>query len=71
MKRYPSLRAYLKGEGRTQEQLAADLGVRQGTVTKWVRGATMPRPEMALRISKLTNVPTDALLRARASQDAA
>lgn len=71
MKRYPSLRAYLKGEGRTQEQLAADLGLRQGTVNKWVNGDRMPRAEMALKLSKLTGVPVEAMLRAKSQKAAA
>lgn len=66
MTRYSSLAAYLEGPPRrTQEELAGQLGVRQGTVTKWVRGKTMPRPEMALRISRLTGVPVEALVRAK------
>lgn len=65
-KSYPSLAAYLAGEGRTQEQLAADLGVRQGTLTKWVRGVTMPRPKMAVKIASVTGVSIDSMIRARA-----
>lgn len=67
VKRHASLRAYLKATKRTQEQLADELGVRQGLVSKWVRGAQMPRPEMALRLSSLTGVPLEAMTRARAN----
>lgn len=71
MKRYPSLRAYLKGERTNQEALAALLEVRQGTVSKWVRGETMPRSKMARKINKLTGVTIEGLWRARADRDAA
>jgi transcriptional regulator with XRE-family HTH domain len=67
VKQYSSLRAYLKATRRTQEQLAAELGVRQGLVSKWVRGAQMPRPSMALRLSRLTGVPVEAMTQARAN----
>jgi hypothetical protein len=78
MKRYPSLRAYLAGPPRrTQEALAERLSraagyrVRQGTVNKWVRGETMPRPRMALLIEAETGVPVEALTKARARKVAA
>lgn len=67
VKRHASLRAYLKATRRTQEQLAAELGVRQGLISKWVRGAQMPRPAMALRLSRLTGVPVEAMTQARAN----
>lgn len=67
VKRYGSLRDYLKSTGRTQEQLAAQLGVRQGTVNKWVAGATVPRAAMALRLAKLTGVSVESMTRARAN----
>jgi len=71
VKRYASIRAYLKGEGRTQEQLAERLSrragfrVRQGTVNKWVNGDRMPRPQMALLIEAETGVPVGALAKSR------
>jgi transcriptional regulator with XRE-family HTH domain len=63
MKRYPSLAAYLAGTGRTQEQLAADLGVRQGLISKYVRGEQTPRLDLAIRLSAITGVPLEALTR--------
>lgn len=63
VKHYTSLRAFLKATGTTQEQLAAQVGVRQGLISKYVRGAQMPRLPMALRLSKLTGVSLEALAR--------
>lgn len=63
VKRYTSLRAYLQATGTTQEQLAAMVGVRQGLISKYVRGEQTPRLPMALRLSKLTGVPLEALAR--------
>jgi transcriptional regulator with XRE-family HTH domain len=78
MKRYPSLIAYLAGPPRrTQEELAERLSrragfrVRQGTVAKWVRGDTMPRPQMALLIEAETGVSVGAMNLARARKVAA
>jgi transcriptional regulator with XRE-family HTH domain len=78
MKRFPSLRAYLAGPPRrTQEDLAEQLSklagyrVRQGTVNKWVRGETMPRPKMALLIEAHLGVSIQSMMRARANREAA
>lgn len=63
VKRYASLAAYLRATGTTQEQLAAAVGARQGLISKYVRGAQTPRLPMALRLSKFTGVPLEALAR--------
>lgn len=39
--------------GRTQADIAEDLGVKQQTVSRWESGATRPRRDMALRLSEL------------------
>lgn len=65
MKRYTSLAAYLKATGRTQEQLAAEIGVRQGLISKYVRGAQTPRLAIAIKLSKVTGVPLEALSRTK------
>jgi transcriptional regulator with XRE-family HTH domain len=62
-RRYESLAAYLKATGRTQEDLAAAVGVRQGLISKYVRGAQTPRLATAIRISKITGVPLESLTR--------
>lgn len=66
-KAYPSLTAYLKATKQTQDDLAAALGIRQGQLSRYVRGETMPRPKMALKIAAHTGVPVSALIQARAS----
>lgn len=78
MKHYESLAAYLQGPPRrTQEELAERLSkvagyrVRQGTVNKWVRGETMPRPKMALLIQEHLGVTVEGMARVRAGKQAA
>ncbi len=77
MKQYQSLAAYLEGPPRrTQEELAARLSkiagfrVPQGTVSKWVRGATMPRPKMAILIKEHLGVAIEGMARVRAGKAA-
>lgn len=77
MKHYESLAAYMEGPPRrTQEQVAellsrkAGYRVRQGTVTKWVRGETMPRPRMALLIQETLGVSVHGMARTRAKKAA-
>jgi len=68
MKRYRSLAAYLEGPPRrTQEQLAEAIGVRQGLISKYVRGAQTPRLEIAIRLHKVTGVPLESLTRKEAA----
>lgn len=66
-RRYESLAAYLKATGKTQEQLAEAIGVRQGLISKYVRGAQTPRLAIALKLHKLTGVPLEALTRREAA----
>lgn len=77
MKRYESLAAWLEGPPRrTQEELAerisriAGFKVRQGTVSKWVRGETMPRPKIALLIEEHLGVSLRGMARVRAGRAA-
>jgi transcriptional regulator with XRE-family HTH domain len=68
MKRPPSLAAYLKATKKTQNQLAAELGIPQSQVSMYVSGRQMPRAELALKIQALTGVSVESLLRARAER---
>lgn len=63
--KYDSIDAYLKGTGRTQQQLAEDLGVTQGALSMIANGKRVPRPELALRIHSMTGVPLATLLTRR------
>lgn len=67
MKRYTSLAAYLKATKQTQEQLAAAVGVRQGLISKYVRGAQTPRLAIAIRLNKVTGVPLECLTKREAA----
>jgi transcriptional regulator with XRE-family HTH domain len=62
---YGSLAEYLTDTGQTQEALADALGISQPAISAYVAGRTMPRPALALRLSKHTGVPVEALMRAR------
>ena len=62
---YKSLADYLAATGQTQEALAEALGISQPAISAYVAGRTMPRPALALRLSKYTGVPVEALMRAR------
>ena len=66
-RRYESLAAYLKATGQTQEQLAAAVGVRQGLISKYVRGAQTPRLAIAIKLNKITGVPLGSLTRKEAA----
>lgn len=58
----PTLAAYLDAPGHSQTQLAKALGVQQSTISQWVRGVRIPRPDLALTLHALTGVPLKALL---------
>lgn len=71
-KPYASLAEYLKATSQTQEQFAEAISkkcgrkVSQGTVSMYVSGQQMPRPKLALLISKMTGVSVEAMLNANA-----
>lgn len=71
MRRYKSLAAYLKATGRTQLDLATELGISIADMSKYVNGQAMPRAERAIYISEVTGVPLEALIRARAAKKVA
>lgn len=58
-----SLRAARISAGLTQHQLARRIGVAGGErVSRWERGASVPRPEILLRIAKACGVGAVSLL---------
>lgn len=59
---YPTLADYLDGTGKTQVELAELLGFSQAYVSKLVRRLQQPSLDEALRISRLTKVPVEALV---------
>lgn len=54
------LRARLKALRWSQSDLAKQIGVEPGPVSRWLTGARTPSLEMACRIQAATGVPVDA-----------
>lgn len=50
-----------EGRGWDQARLADELGVTQQTVSRWERGASRPRPDMAARITALLQLAPDTV----------
>lgn len=57
-----ALARYLKENKKTQRWLAAAVGVRNATVSSWMRDGTVPRPAHIQRIAEVTDgaVPVTA-----------
>jgi transcriptional regulator with XRE-family HTH domain len=49
------LQIYLEEASITQEQFASSLGVTQASVSRWVQGKKLPRPDAMRRISEATS----------------
>lgn len=54
-----AIREWLSKQGKTQEWLAEQLGVSQGTVSAWIRGSE-PKASLAVKIQRVTGVPVEA-----------
>lgn len=52
------LRDWLRGERRTQEWLALEIGTHQTNVSAWIRGRPLPI-RMARKIRDVTNIPIE------------
>jgi transcriptional regulator with XRE-family HTH domain len=61
-RRYRNLADYFARTGKTQQSLAARLGVSRPYVSLLASGERQPSLDLALRISELTGVPLDALV---------
>lgn len=59
---YPNLSTYLRDTGKTQAQLALDLGRSQGYISKLVRGLLQPSLDEALSISAQLGIPVESLV---------
>lgn len=53
----------------TQEQLAAALGVTQGTVSQWENGLSFPRSSKLKELARLFECPIEALYGEEGSAD--
>lgn len=60
--RYKTLADFFKQTERTQESLAAELGVTRAYVSMLAAGQRQPALHLALRIEALTGVPVEALV---------
>lgn len=56
------LRATMKILRKTQVELAADIGVSQNAVSKWMRGECLPETAQIVATAKFLGVPVDYLI---------
>lgn len=49
-----SLQKFLKNNGKTTTSFAAEIGVSQSIVVKWMQGKCIPRPPIMARITAAT-----------------
>ncbi len=57
-----NIRKYRKESGMTQEELAENLGVTFGTVSKWERGASEPDVDYIMDMAELFHISVDVLI---------
>ena len=55
-----ALRKYLDESDRSQSELAATLGIKQPSVSVWLRGQARPEPHLREAIEILTGIPQHA-----------
>jgi DNA-binding transcriptional regulator YdaS (Cro superfamily) len=55
------LKEYLAARGMSQAALARELGVTQGAVGHWLRGASAITAERAIQIEAVTGIPRSTL----------
>jgi transcriptional regulator with XRE-family HTH domain len=62
--RYKTLREYVDAQtsGKTQGDVAEELGVSQSALSSYLSGVRVPSREIALRIRDYTGIPLDSLL---------
>lgn len=71
-KRTPeSIGEYLTAAGRTQKDLADELGISIAAMSRIARGINLPAADMLIRIHEITGVPFENLVRARAESEVA
>lgn len=54
------LAKYLSDTGTTQEQFAVLMGVKQSTVSRWIKGQATPNIETAFKIESVTDGEVEA-----------
>ncbi len=60
---YPNLKAYFRAEGRTQGDLAHELGISPALMSMYKNGDRQPPLAVALRISERCRIPPESLIR--------
>ncbi len=61
-RKYNRLREVLRGQGRTNKWLAAQLGKSDLTVSRWCRNLQQPRLETLYRIAEILSISVKDLL---------
>lgn len=67
---YPSLRAFFRDSGESQQQIADELGISYPSMSMFKSGQRQPALHLALRISQRCNVPLESLIRPSAKAKA-
>jgi len=62
-RRYPNLAAYIMATGEPQMDIAHDVGISQGEISKIIRGLKVPRPALARKLSERCRVPIESFFR--------
>ncbi len=63
---YPDVRAYLeeiRRQGRTQNEIAAALGISVSYLSDIKQGRYQPSLDLAIRIAELANVPIESMVK--------
>lgn len=63
---FPTLRAFFDQTGILQADIAADLGISEAHLSNIVSGKRTPSYRVAVKLSQLTNVAIEALVRSAA-----
>lgn len=61
-RRYATLRSFFAGTRLRQSELAEQVGVSSSAISLYAHGKRRPSGAIAIRLSKLTGVPLEALL---------
>ena len=60
-----TLRQLRERKGLTQKDLAQSVGVDQSAVSLWEKGKTMPRADVAIKLTQLLDCTLDDIYRAK------
>jgi transcriptional regulator with XRE-family HTH domain len=60
---FPDLATYCAETGDTQVNIAAQMGVSQGAISKVLNGEVVPRSALAVRLARYARIPLDSFQR--------